>query len=575
MKSAIFAGGLVFALGLPAARGQATTEQRVLDFQHLAGLFVQNYAPYEHKKQLFQVDAFQIQPWIGRVRLVKDDLEFFEIAGEYVASLNDTHSTYQVVSTFRASAPIDADIYDGKVLIDFIDRRAAPASEFPFEIGDEIVTVDGRPVEYWLDQISRFVKFAEPRATRRLAASYLFFRVQAVYPRAVELGDTVRFEVRRASTGNLEAYELPWTKTGYPYTKVGPVPSPRGAAGQRAAGEAGPQQRGTAWYGAPYGTLPLLDSLANRKWNRETRLRGLGVRSPYFQLPAGFQLRLGRNANDFHFSGIYAAGGKRIGYLRIPNFSPANEDAAFNELANEVIALNQLTDGLVIDITRNTGGGCYAEDVMDWVIPWRYRPVPDQYRATRQLLVGLEQTYAQASQLGLPSSVLAGIERWLDEVRRALNENRALTDVLPSCGLELEREPYRDRNGNLVSYAKPVITLVDELTISYGDYFAATMQDNGRGILFGNRTNGAGGAVDGTYAGFYTEGFSSYTISIGTRDRFIGTDEYGTSNRIENIGVRPEVPFDYMTRDNLLSGGARFVEAFTQAMLAEIERSAQ
>jgi len=563
----------VLAAGLPAARAQATTEQRILDFQHLAGIYAQYYAPYEHKKQLFNYDLFQLQPWIDRVRRAKDDLEFYEIQAEYVAALNDTHSTFQMLSSFRAGAPLDADIYDGKVLIDFINRTALPASEYPFEIGDEVVTVDGRPVDYWLDQFARFDRFANARATRRLAASYLFFRVQPIYPRATGIGEKVRVEIRRASTGAIETFEIPWTKTGYPFTQVGPVPSPKGSAAQT---EAPPIREGEmAWYGMPKGSLPFLESLSNKYWTKETRLRGLGVRNPYFRLPSNFQLRLGRNANDFHYSGIFTAEGKRIGYFRIPHFSPANENAAFLEVANEMIALGPLTDGLIIDITRNTGGGCYAEDVMDWVIPYTYRPTPDQYRATRSMLVGAELQHAQAKAQGAPEEVLAALDRIVQQFREALQQNRALTGVIPSCSLELEREPYLDRNGAMLTYNKPVVTLIDELSISYADYFASTMQDNGRGVLFGYRTNGAGGSVTTNFAGFYTESAASYTFSLGARDKYIVADGYGTTNRIENVGVYPEVNFDYMTRDNLMADGAPFVEAFTRAILDEIARSAK
>ena len=34
---------------------------------------------------------------------------------------------------------------------------------------------------------------------------------------------------------------------------------------------------------------------------------------------------------------------------------------------------------------------------------------------------------------------------------------------------------------------------------------------------------------------------------------------------IENIGVRPDIVVDYMTRSNLMTGGAPFVQAFTDA----------
>jgi hypothetical protein len=43
------------------------------------------------------------------------------------------------------------------------------------------------------------------------------------------------------------------------------------------------------------------------------------------------------------------------------------------------------------------------------------------------------------------------------------------------------------------------------------------------------------------------------------------TSEYPTTSYVENVGVRPEIVYDYMTTDNLMRSGAAFVDAFTAA----------
>jgi CDP-glycerol glycerophosphotransferase (TagB/SpsB family) len=49
------------------------------------------------------------------------------------------------------------------------------------------------------------------------------------------------------------------------------------------------------------------------------------------------------------------------------------------------------------------------------------------------------------------------------------------------------------------------------------------------------------------------------------------TSDYLTAPYVENIGVRPDIEVDYMTRDNLLQNGKPFVDAFTKAMLNLLE----
>jgi hypothetical protein len=45
----------------------------------------------------------------------------------------------------------------------------------------------------------------------------------------------------------------------------------------------------------------------------------------------------------------------------------------------------------------------------------------------------------------------------------------------------------------------------------------------------------------------------------------VSTPDFPPAPYIENIGVRPDVVVDYMTRANLMGAGAPFVQAFTQA----------
>jgi len=52
----------------------------------------------------------------------------------------------------------------------------------------------------------------------------------------------------------------------------------------------------------------------------------------------------------------------------------------------------------------------------------------------------------------------------------------------------------------------------------------------------------------------------------------VSTPEFPPTPYIENVGVRPDVELDYMTRENLLSGGAPFVSAFTAAAVDYIRR---
>ncbi|MBI3763699.1 MAG: hypothetical protein HY260_17790 [Chloroflexi bacterium] len=60
------------------------------------------------------------------------------------------------------------------------------------------------------------------------------------------------------------------------------------------------------------------------------------------------------------------------------------------------------------------------------------------------------------------------------------------------------------------------------------------------------------------------------TLALQVRKEPVDSGEYPASTYIENIGVRPQIVNDYMTRENLTGNGARFVDQFLQAMAAMI-----
>jgi len=79
------------------------------------------------------------------------------------------------------------------------------------------------------------------------------------------------------------------------------------------------------------------------------------------------------------------------------------------------------------------------------------------------------------------------------------------------------------------------------------------------------RTMGAGGSVGQGSCTVCTESMCNTTLSLMNRGVVISGTEYPPSPYIENVGVRPEIVNDFMTRANLMSAGATFVQAFTDA----------
>src|SRR5215471_13355177 len=139
---------LVLLLPLTTASAQLTPDQKISDFLNLAGLYAKNYAPYEWKRDVYHFDLLNLRPWLDQVTKSKDDLDFYDVCARYVAALKSGgHDCFLLPSRFRASLSFTVDIYEGLTLIDSIDRTRLPGDAFPFQIGDELVSVDGKTTD--------------------------------------------------------------------------------------------------------------------------------------------------------------------------------------------------------------------------------------------------------------------------------------------------------------------------------------------------------------------------------------------------------------------------------------------
>jgi Peptidase family S41/PDZ domain len=569
---------LTIGVAAPHAQDALTAKQREADLIQLASTYAKNYAPYEWKRDVFGFDLYRLTPWLQRIQH-SDDLDFHEALIEFLASLNDTHASMFFPSPFGAVLGVTVDIYDGKVLIDSIDRSLLPQAQYPFGVGDELVALDGETVQSLIASFTRLgVSGGNPRSRDRISAGRIVRRFQETFPHASQLGDTAVASIRVASTGELKNYVIPWTKIGIGIDAEGLLPSPRRGNGQiflstdldkpgvtPAAGNTRalphkPDFRVTDDTLPAY-MDPIRPLLNSRVPEALTGVLGYGGRSPIYSPPAGFVTRLGTQPSHFFFSGTYASNGVRIGLLRIPNEAPSSTATALQQLNQEIAFFNANTDVLVVDIMRNTGGILTtAEAFAQRLIPNTFRTVGFEFRATALEVSAFAQRLTLARNSGAPPEVIQNLENNFNEVLRAYTEERGRTAPLPINSLGIF-----DLAPAAVVYTKPLLTLVDELTTSSADMLAAILQDNHRGPLLGMRTNGAGGNNFQMNCTTFTEGTCSVTLALMNRGVVISTPEFPPSPYIENIGVRPDIVVDYMTRANLMTGGAPFVQAFTDA----------
>jgi C-terminal processing protease CtpA/Prc len=558
--------GAAFALlmCIGVAQAELTRDQKLADFRQLVDTFAKKYALYDWKQTGMKIQMFNIKGWMDRVAATQNDIEYFEICAEYVASLKDGHSVFLMPSSFVATVGFTVDLFEGKVLIDSVDRSRLTAEQFPPVIGDEILQVDGRPVEEAVRSLERFVGEGNPDTARRAAVDMLTHRAQRILPRAFEVGDVMRLVVRRQS-GETANYEVPWQKEGFPVTSLpgSPVVKVNAMQGAR-KGLTGFKPPGGDW--GEYFRRELW-MVNDRPW-----VVGVGEARSLFGLGPDYEPRRGESPSDRIVSGIFKAGGLRIGYVRVPTFSLS---AVTDQAVSEFRQMREVTDGLIVDVMRNPGGSvCRAEDLAAALTPDGFDTVRLEHRVEWTDLLGLYEYLAFLRRTQGPERQVEHIEMQVGEYEETLRSGRARTRPIPVCGPELRRAGAMDRlTGESTAYDKPVIVVVDEFSASAAEMFAAVLQDSGRALIAGKRTAGAGGSVFRTQAGVYGESEVNITWALGIRSKEIVSGDLPTAPYIENIGVRPSAEIEIMTRDNLTGLGRSFRERLLAIASEHIQRT--
>ncbi|MBI4905021.1 MAG: PDZ domain-containing protein [Acidobacteria bacterium] len=553
---------LILSFLIPAGcYGQLTPSQKVSDFQQIAGAYNKRYAFLDWKKSAFGFDALNLAPWLDRASNTDSDLAFFEVVSEYVAQLRDTHSGFYLDSSFYAELGFTVDLYDGKPLVESIDKEILDPGALAFAVGDELVSIDGRPAGEMIDELKRFLGDGNATSARRLGAFFLTLRIQAYYPRAAEIGESAKLVFKTKSGATVNA-DVPWQKFGLPYMSGASLPDPSGSAVWKAGtrpGLAAPQSR----------ILTALRTFKaqNREFKGKRFFTGTTDLTPLFKLPDDFVVHSGNRRFDTVYSGIFRSGVYRIGFLRIPSF----EDLSFRGmLAQEVLdELTYLadTDGLIIDLMRNPGGyGCDAEVLASAFFTEPFTSLTAKSRVSWTDLRSISDELELAAYFGAEEDELQELRELLAAYTEAYQSADNFTAARPICTASSTVEPLKNRQGRPIGYKNPVMVLTDELTASAAEFMAAILQDNGRAVFYGTRTNGAGGSITPVYGGVYSDMYGSVTASQLIRSKAATVQGLPASSYIENAGIQPNIVDDYMKAENLNGGGKPFLDRVLKAM---------
>ncbi|MBI4351218.1 MAG: protease-like activity factor CPAF [Elusimicrobia bacterium] len=541
--------------GAAAGMTQQQLKQLMLqDLDSVRNMIAARYAPAGWKKEQFgwDLDA-EIQKARDQVNAsasfgVK---EYQVLLRSLLNSMKDYHVSVSFHSTEAALLPLGITHSGGRYFISSINRKALPENLFPFRIGDEITAFDGKPVAEAVAALEKQAGLANVTGTDAGMTAMMALTV-----RIGAMGETVpqgpvSISVKPAGSADSVPFQLQWryipeliaqqpfvsksaaVRIPMSWLALMVLRTPEAAAGPQASYALGHKD----------GFLP---DFGEKLWEAPA---GNAFRAYVYRSPAG---------------------GKDIGFVRIPTYLVENPGKLVKDFAALIPEFNQRAEALVIDQTNNPGGIVFYLYALASMLTDAPLAVPRHYMTLTQSDIadsvnflneaGAAKTDDEARALLGPD--LAGypvnlelLRDWAafhKEVVKQWSAGKTMTSPLPVYGIaSIKPDPA-------VRFAKPLLVLTNPLDFSGGDFFPAIMQDNKRAVTFGERTAGAGGVVKEYKRENNLLGVEVIKLTATIAERPDGRP-------IENLGVAPDIPYTATPAD-IQGGYAGYIKAADAAV---------
>ncbi len=547
---------------------QSLEKQMVTNLDFIKGILDSYYAPAYWKKTS---QSWDLEDEFNKAKnLIQQNpkisvKEFQRILKKFLSTTHDYHVAITFESTEVASLPFIIKGAEGRYFVVDVDRARLSQTIYPIEVGDELITFNGKSVEKEIEKILSD-EFSHPFSKTDEALAEMLLTFHAGKKGDIVPRDPVLVTFKHAASGQEKSYQLIWD---YKPEKIKDINSKKPMTAVNKIGKKAVNKEPSNLSDDPFFRKmlsPIEDKFIAEYSKKKVHGHDIGARESFVP-PLGRIVWRSDPTSPF-FAYIFMTNeDKIVGYVRIATYKAGvDESQEFNDLME---LMQNETDALVIDQINNPGGSLFflysllsyltdkplytpkhriSLNQKDISFVLKYIPLfeliendDDAKAVIGQSFDGMPVTY-QLAQFMLNYFRFI-IEQW--EIGNTLTE--------PSYvyGVDfINPSPY-------VNFTKPILLLVNELDFSGGDFFPAILQDNQRAVLLGTKTAGAGGMVDKVnYINLLGIEQISLTASIAAR-----VDQ----NPIENLGVTPDIKYE-LTADDLQNGYQGYVEAINNAL---------
>jgi hypothetical protein len=516
--------------------------------QNLARQFRDHYAPSEWKKKTRNWDVDKaLSNALSTINKnsVLSDKQFHKVVRDFANSVGDYHVSARFFSSEKATLPFTVKGNGKKLFVVHVNKALAP--NFPLQVGDEIVSFNGKSAMEAVADLQKTLGKNAPETDRGLAELYITQRAGS-RGQDVPKGD-VAVSIKR--DGKVTSHKLRWDYT------------PDGVGGSNLTPNTTAQSPL-----AQFGVMQAAFADKDMAITGDKNPFALGAKKGFVPKLGEVVWESGDNSR-LHAYVFKMPNGKKVGYLRIPHYMAGQ--AELLEMMMLVIRFNLQTEGLVIDQTNNPGGSVaylygLASMLTDKILytPRHRMSISQREAANAKGLLDISDgQFAQMAGTAIPAELLESLRDnagfILDEWERLSAEKKKNPET------QMLTKGYHLGLGDFIApgmlrYTKPLMVLTNHLDFSGGDFFPAIMQDNKRATIFGTRTSGAGGYVQMLDAGPNLLGVQGVSITGSVAERI-------DNSKIESDGVKPDKEYAF-TENDLRN---KFAD-YKAAVLAEMQQ---
>lgn len=549
----------------------AFKEKMIQNLDFIKNDFNIRYAPADWKKQFFGWDLdYEIE--LAKDQIQKNPIikvkDYQRILKHLFNSPRDFHVSVDFYSTEFAMLPFRVEGVNNRYFVTRTLEVMDP--DLPLQMGDEIISFDNQPVQ---EVIKEFQNDNASSTDKRFAESYLTIRLgsQGHFVPQGRVIIAVKHRNGKKATYTPEWFYYPEDIQNHEINRT--------SKGISSLNEK--QLLGQHPFYHKQRILPFYKNIkdaqkrlvAHFQQNTEDPFNGallLGGKK-------SFVPNLGKVTWTapldwlFHAYVFKTPSGKVVGYIRIPDYHSEIEMEAYAEVFQTTLGYFQMmsTEALVLDQLNNPGGSSfYMYAIASMLTDKPLFNLKEQMTLTQEdiyfalstleELQGIKNNYEAVEAFGetidgfiVNYQLVSSLRMYNQFLIDQWNKGRELSEPEYIYGMDyIQPNPY-------LNYSKPILMLVNNLSISCGDLLPAIFQDNKRATIFGSKTAGAGGFITISKCNNHF-GIENYSLTGSIAQRKDGRS-------LENLGVVPDILYEITERD-LQEGYPDYVKAVQKAL---------